>query len=169
MNIFSVPFSLSLSSPSGTPIIMMLVHLTLSQSSLRLSLFLFNLFSLFCPTSVISTSLSSTLLIRSSASYILLLVASKEFFISVVVFCTSTCLIFFVFLPFLGPHLRHMEAPRPGVQSELQPLAYARATAMPDLSHIHDPHHNSWHRWILNPPSKVRDQTHNLMVPCWIC
>ena len=28
-------------------------------------------------------------------------------------------ILFFVFLPFLGPILRHMEVPRPGVQSEL--------------------------------------------------
>ena len=77
-NIFSVPFSLS--SPSGTLIIRMLVHLTLSQSSLRLSSFLFNLFSLFCSAPVISTSLSSTSLTHSSASCILLLVASNEFF-----------------------------------------------------------------------------------------
>ena len=28
-------------------------------------------------------------------------------------------LIFFVFLPFLGPLLQHMEVPRPGVESEL--------------------------------------------------
>ena len=52
---------------------------TLSQSSLRLSSFLFNLFSLFCSASVISTNLSSTSLIRSSASCILLLAASSEF------------------------------------------------------------------------------------------
>ena len=39
-NIFSDPFSLS--SPSGTPIMRMLVHLMLSQSSLRLSSFFFS-------------------------------------------------------------------------------------------------------------------------------
>ena len=72
--------ALSLSSPSGTPILWMLVHLTLSQSHLRLFSFLFNLFSLFCSSSVISTSLFSTLLICSSASCILLFVASNEFF-----------------------------------------------------------------------------------------
>ena len=41
-NIFSGPFSLS--SPSGTPIMRMLVHLMLSQRSLRLSSFFFTLF-----------------------------------------------------------------------------------------------------------------------------
>ena len=43
-NIFSGPFSLF--SPSGTPIRRMLLHLMLSQRSLRLSSFLFFLFSL---------------------------------------------------------------------------------------------------------------------------
>ena len=90
-NIFSVPFSLS---PSGTPIIRILVHLMLSQSSLILCSFLFNPFSLFCFISVIFSGLSSALLIPSSASCILLLVASNEFFISVVVFCVSACLSF---------------------------------------------------------------------------
>ena len=47
---FFCPF---LSSPSGTPIIWILVHLTLSQSVLRLCSFLFSLFSLFCSLSVI--------------------------------------------------------------------------------------------------------------------
>ena len=43
-------------------------------------------------------------------------------------------IIFFSFFFFLGPHPWHMEGPRLGVQSELQLLAYARATATPDLS-----------------------------------
>ena len=34
---------------------------------------------------------------------------------------------FFFFLLFLGPHLRHMEVPKLGVESELQLLAYATA------------------------------------------
>ena len=36
----------------------------------------------------------------------------------------------FFFVCFLGPHWQHMEVPRLGV--ELQLLAYATATAMPD-------------------------------------
>ena len=32
---------------------------------------------------------------------------------------------------FLGPHLRHMEVPRLGVELELQLPAYTTATAMP--------------------------------------
>ena len=38
----------------------------------------------------------------------------------------------FFFFVFLGPHPRHMEVPRLGVESELQLLAYTTATAMPD-------------------------------------
>ena len=80
---------------SGTPIIPILVCLILSQSSLRLSLFLVNLFFFFCSASGISTSLSSTLLICSSASCVLLLVPSINFFFD-----------------FLGLHLWYIEVPR---------------------------------------------------------
>ena len=91
-NIFSVSF-LSLFF-FWHPIKWMLVRLTLSQNSLRLSSFLFSLLSLFCFASVISTILSSASLIHSSASCILLLAASSAFFISVIVFCISSCLSF---------------------------------------------------------------------------
>jgi len=60
-----------LSSSSGTPMIRMLGHLTLSQRSLRLSSFLLIHFSFFLSDSFISTILSSTSLILSSASIIL--------------------------------------------------------------------------------------------------
>ena len=76
-NIFSVLFFFSFS--SGTPIIRMLVHLMLSQRSLRLSSVLFILFCFFCSAVVISSILSSWSLIRSSASVILLLIPSREF------------------------------------------------------------------------------------------
>ena len=62
-----------------------------------------------------------------------------------------------------------MDVPRLGVESELQLPAYTRATAMPDPSHVCDPHLSSQQCWILNPLSKARDQTHNLMVPSRIC
>ena len=71
-NIFSHPFFFS--SFSWTPIIQMLVHLVLSQRSLRLSSILFILFSLIFSSAVISTILSSCSHIRSSASVILLLI-----------------------------------------------------------------------------------------------
>ena len=71
-----------------------------------------------------------------------------------------------MFLPFWGhTYSRHMEAPSLGVELELQLPAYTTATAMPDPSHICDLRHSSWQCWILNPLSKARDQTHNLMVP----
>ena len=65
-NTFSGPFSLS--SPSGTPIMQMLVHLMLSQRSLRLSSSFKILFSTFCSAAVIPTILSSRSFICSSAS-----------------------------------------------------------------------------------------------------
>ena len=40
--------------------------------------------------------------------------------------------------------------------------------ATQDLSHVHDLHHSSQQRWILNPPSRARDQTRILMDTCWI-
>ena len=66
----------------------------------------------------------------------------------------------FVFLEWLS---RHMEVPRPGVESELQLLAYTTATATQDLSH------SSWQRRILNPLIKVRDQTCILVDTSWVC
>ena len=72
------------------------------------------------------------------------------------------------FFNLLGLLLQHVEVPRLGVQSELQLLAYATATAMPELSHGCDLHHSLWQRRILNPLSAARDRTHNLMVPSWI-
>ena len=65
---------------------------------------------------------------------------------------------FFCFV-FLGLHPWHIEVPRLGVQSELQLLAYARATGTRDPSHIHDVHHSSWRCQILNLLIESRDQT----------
>jgi len=60
-----------------------------------------------------------------------------------------------------------MEVPKLGVELELQMLGYttatATATAMPYPSHICKLHHRSWQCWMLNPLSKVRDQTCILM------
>ena len=55
-----------------------------------------------------------------------------------------------------------------GAESQLQLLAYSRAIAMPDLSHVCDLHHGSQQRWIFNPLSEARDWTYNLMVPSQI-
>ena len=65
------------------------------------------------------------------------------------------------FWSFLGRHPRHMEGPRLGVKSELQPPAYA--TAATDLSRICDLHHSSQQCQILNTLSKARDRTCVLM------
>ena len=76
-SIFS--WSFFLSSSSGTPMIRVLGHLILSWRSLRLSSFLLIHFSFFLSDSFISTILSSTSLILSSASGILLFFASRVF------------------------------------------------------------------------------------------
>ena len=72
------------------------------------------------------------------------------------------------FFFFLGPHLRHMEVPRLGVESELQLLAYATAIATWDLSQSCDLHHSSQQSWILNPLSEAGDGTRVFMDPSWI-
>jgi len=51
-------------------------------------------FSLFCSSAVVSTILSSSLLIRSSASDILVLIPSRVFLISVIILFVSVCLFF---------------------------------------------------------------------------
>ena len=61
-----------------------------------------------------------------------------------------------------------MELPRLGVQLELQLLAYATVIATPDPSHVCDLCHSSRQCWILNPLSKARDPTCNLMIPSQI-
>ena len=50
---------------------------------------------------------------------------------------------YYYFFVFLGPHPWHMEVPRLGVESGLQLLAYATATAMRDLSRVCNLHHSS--------------------------
>ena len=92
-----------------------------------------------------------------------------NYIIQSLVTCVLDACFFFFFLLFLGPHPWHMEAPRLGVSSELQLPAYATATAMPDLSCICDLHHSSRQCQILNPLSKARDGTRNLMVTSRIC
>ena len=90
--IFSYRFFFS--SSSGTPIIQVLVCLILSPRSLRLSSVLLILFTLFCSSEVISTILSSSPLIHSSASDILLLIPSRIFLISFIVLFVFVCLFF---------------------------------------------------------------------------
>ena len=61
-----------------------------------------------------------------------------------------------------------MEVPRLGVQSELQLLAYATATAMWDPSPICNLHYSLQQHQILNPLSEASDQIGSLMVPSCI-
>ena len=78
--------------------------------------------------------------------------------------------VFFCFvLFFCGLYPWPMALPGLGVQLELQVPAYTAATATSDPSRICDLHHSSQQRQILNPLSKARDPTCNLMVPNWIC
>ena len=71
--------------------------------------------------------------------------------------------IIFCLFVFLGPHPRHMEVPRLGVELELELPAYTTTTAMSDPSLLCDLHHSSRQRQILNPLSKARDWTCVLM------
>ena len=52
-----------------------------------------------------------------------------------------------------------MEVPRLGVELEVQLLAYATATEMPDPSHVCNLCHSLWQHQILNPLSEVQDRT----------
>ena len=68
-------------------------------------------------------------------------------------------LLIYLFLLFFGPHLRHMEVPRLGVQFKLQLLAYTIATAIRDPSCTCNLHHSSRQGQITDPLSKAKDWT----------
>ena len=74
------------------------------------------------------------------------------------------CILFFFFFFLLGPHLRHMEVHRLGVELELQLLATATATAMTDPSHVCDLHHSARQLQILNHWVRPRIEP----APSWI-
>ena len=80
-----------------------------------------------------------------------------------VFFWEMSSLIFFFFL---GPNPWCLEIPRLGVKSELQ--LQSTATALQDLSCVCNLHHSSQQRWILNPQSKARYWTCNLMITSWV-
>ena len=77
----------------------------------------------------------------------------------------SVALVFWYFglFCFLGPHLRHMDVPRPRVESELQLPASTTVPATQDPSRICDPHHSSRQRQSLDPLSGDWDRTCILM------
>ena len=81
--------------------------------------------------------------------------------------CSKVYQFFFLFV-FLGPHLRHRDVPRLGVESELQLPTCTTATAVQDLSCVCDLHHSSQQCQILNPLNKARNRTYNVMVPSQI-
>ena len=62
-----------------------------------------------------------------------------------------------------------MEVPSLGVELVLYLTAYTTVIATPDPDRVCHLHHSSQQHRILNPLSEARDQTHNLMVPSWIC
>ena len=76
---------------------------------------------------------------------------------------------FFCLFVFLGPHLRHMEVSRLGIELELQLLAYTTAIATPDPSCICDLRGSLRQYRILNPLREARNQTHILMDTSQIC
>ena len=69
---------------------------------------------------------------------------------------------FFSFFAFQGCAMTYGGS-QLGVKLELQLLAYATATAMPDPSHICDLHQSTHQCRILNLLSKARDRSRNLM------
>ena len=61
-----------------------------------------------------------------------------------------------------------MEVPGLGVELDLQPQAYATATATQDPSRLCSLYHSSQQHQIFNPLSEARVRTCNLMVPSGI-
>jgi len=72
-------------------------------------------------------------------------------------------LVCFLVFCLLGSCAWHMEVPRLGVLSELQPPATTTAIGTQDLSHICELYHSSQQCQILNPLSEARGQTHVLI------
>ena len=73
--------------------------------------------------------------------------------------CFFKLLNFFIyFFCFLGSHLRHLEVPRRGLESQPQLLAYTTATARWDPSRVCDRDHSSWQHRV---PTPLRGQGPN--------
>ena len=84
-------------------------------------------------------------------------------------FLPSSLCPFLSFFVFLEPYPRHIEVSRLEVESELQLLAYATATATTDQSLVCDLLHTPQQHWVLNPLSEARDQSCILMDASLIC
>ena len=91
---------------------------------------------------------------NASMKYIFFLISTDMYIFS---FKNDIILFLFYFFAFLGPHPRHMEVPRLGVELKLQLTTYTTATETRDLSRICDLHHSSRQHWIFNPLSEARD------------
>ena len=78
---------------------------------------------------------------------------------SLISFCCCCLRGLFVYFCFSGPHPRHMEVARLGVESELYLPAYTTATAMPDPNRVCDPNHSSPQCRLPDLLSEARDQT----------
>ena len=76
--------------------------------------------------------------------------------------CVCVCVCVCIFCIFRAAPMTY-ESSQARHQIGAEAEAYATARAMQDASLVCDLHHSSQQRWILNPLSKVRDQTHNLM------
>ena len=77
---------------------------------------------------------------------------------------------YYFYFCFLGLHSRHMDVPRPGVESELQVPTYITATAQQQIqaaSVTYTTAHGSARSLI--QLSKARDQTSVLMDTSWVC
>ena len=86
-----------------------------------------------------------------------------EYFFFFCLFCLFVVVVVVVAISWAAPTAYGGSQARGLIGAELP--AYARATAMWDPSCICDPHHSSRQHWILNPLSKGRERTRNLMVP----
>ena len=84
-------------------------------------------------------------------------VPSINFFSSMLCYHCVTASFFVCF--FLGPHPRHMEAPRLGVELKLQLSACTTAIVTPDPSCVCNLHHSSWQCQVLDPLREARDRT----------
>ena len=70
---------------------------------------------------------------------------------------------------FLGLHLRHIDVPRLGVESELKLRTRSQPQAKTSELHLGTMSQLSGRQlWILNPLSEAREQTHILVDTCWV-
>ena len=81
--------------------------------------------------------------------------------------CTVNIIFFCLFAISWAPPVAYGGSQARGLIGTIA-TGYARATATRDLRCVCNPHHSSLQRRIVNPLSKARNQTHNLMVPSWI-